>query len=172
MGEAASITPRRTERSSNISAELILSNQDAATALLILSLIVTVGFTALDFYSHPHQGVADLERRKFLLETIGQVARHLGNFGYTAAASISAVFMKHFFEIITTNTTIHKLVRAGSISLAAGTLAGNALIETFRFNHEIVGDLSMVGLAFIASTLSAELSMARFKHARSAEPTD
>lgn len=172
MSEAASITPRRTERSSNISAEFILSKQDAATAVLILSLIVTVGFTILDFYSRPHQGVADLERRRFLLENLGQIARHLGNFGFTAAASISAVFMKHLGEFFSNSPTVQKLARAGGISLSAGILVANALIETFRFNHEIVGDLSMVGLAFIASTLSAELAVARFKNAQTAGTAD
>ena len=166
MGEASIGKTRWIER--KLSVERALSKIDAATVVLALSFILTVGFVALDIYSHPHQGVADLERRKFLFEHLGQIAKHLGNFSFTAAASISAVFMKHISEFLTNNTIVRKLARAGSISVAAGTLALNGLVEVFRHNNDLVGDLSMAGLAFIVSTLYAELAISRLKRINSA----
>lgn len=163
MGEAAIGKNRGAERKQSF--ERALSQLDATTVVLALSLIFTVGLAALDLYSHPHQGMADLERRRFLLDHIGQIAKHLGNFTFTAAASISAVFIKHLGEFLTEHKAAQKLARAGSLSISAGILAVNALVEVFPHNNDLIGDLSMVAVAFILGKLSTELAVARFKQA-------
>jgi hypothetical protein len=163
MGESLLSKVRHTERKKSF--EGALSKLDATTVVLALSLIFTVGLAALDLYSHPHQGMADLERRKFLFDHIGQIAKHLGNFTFTAAASISAVFMKHLGEFLTEHKVAQKLARVSSLSISAGILAVNALVEVFPDNNDLIGDLSMVAVAFILGKLSTELAVARFKQA-------
>lgn len=163
MGESLAAKARNPERKKRL--EGVLSKLDATTVVLALSLIFTVGFAALDLYSHPHQGMADLERRKFLFDHIGQIAKHLGNFTFTAAASISAVFIKHLGEFLTEHKVAQKLARASSLSISAGILAVNALVEVFPDNNDLIGDLSMVAVTFILGKLSTELAVARFKQA-------
>lgn len=142
----------------------ILERLLSRTDVLVLIVGLVAIFTALDFYSHPHQGAADLERRKLLMELIGPITKHLGNFGLTAAASISAVFMKHLTEFMTFSSKIGKrLARASFMGAGAVILALNALSEVYPGNTELGGDLSMAGAAFLLSIFGTEAIIGKIK---------
>lgn len=136
--------------------ERALSKIDATTVIIGITLVLTL----LDFYSHPNGGVADLERRRLLLEFIGPLARHIGNFGFSAAAAISAVFMKHIGELITQGhklgeKVVHSLFKTGIATL----MALNGLVEIYPGNYEMPGDLSMGLAGILLGTVSTLLAL-------------
>ncbi|NCN45073.1 hypothetical protein GW927_00785 [Candidatus Pacearchaeota archaeon] len=132
----------------------------------VFLVLLTAAISLLDFYSHPNGGLADPERRKILLETIGPITKHLGNYGFTAGFAISAVFVKNLFQEAFHSEIAQKIIKQGYIFSAASILTLNALVEIFPKNNEVVGDISVAVLALIMAIPASELAIQKFKKAK------
>lgn len=133
-----------------------------AVALFILIAILS----ALDIYSHPRYLVADLKRRQILLDAIGPIANHLGNFAPSAALAMSAVCAKHILQNISDSKFFQEVVRHGFLVSISSIVAFNALIESFRGNNEPVADFSMGLFAIATGVAAAESIIKKVKQAK------
>lgn len=135
-----------------------------ATVLLVL---LTVGIALLDFYSHPNGGLADQERRKMLQDALGPFVRHIGNYGFSAAGGIVAVFGKEIANSLASgNEKMKNITKKTFMTFIASILAINALFEAFPKNPEGLNDF-LVGALGVAMAIGAtELAIKKFKDAR------
>lgn len=138
-----------TERLS-VGKEKLLSQVDATTLIIVL----TIGLSLLDFYSHPHMGQADLERRALLIKLIGPIAKHLGNYGLSAIPAMSAVLMRHFVEISTANPKIKEVSQTFFVIFVSLLFTLNGLVEFFPGNNELIPDLA-AGITGVISGLAS-----------------
>lgn len=138
-----------TERLS-VGKEKLLSQVDATTLIIVL----TIGLSLLDFYSHPHMGQADLERRALLIKLIGPIAKHLGNYGLSSIPAMSAVLMRHFVEISTANPKIKEVSQAFFVIFVSLLFTLNGLVEFFPGNNELIPDLA-AGITGVISGLTS-----------------
>ncbi len=135
--------------------------------LAIIALVyLTTILTLLDMYSHPHQGLADLERRKMLIEALGPFMRNLGNFGFSSVMAISAVFVKHTINEIFENKLVRKINKHTFLTFIASVMTLNALIEALPKNLEGPIDLSFGVIGTVAGLSAAELVINKFKKAK------
>ncbi len=131
---------------------------DIAVAALIL---LNISLILLDLYSHPHQGLADPERRKILELVIGDLAKYIGNYGFSSCLATAAVFAKHSFDLI---TQFKKEISPKFLMrLVALISVLNVAIESFTPNNQFTGDVSLGFAGAIGGTLSAALLIRRAK---------
>ncbi len=135
----------------------------AANDATILLVLLTVGLSILDFYSHPNMFQADFERRKMLIDVLGPLAKNLGNYGLSAIPAMTAVFIKHTINSIFTNESIKKITKQGFIAFISSIIALNALIESFPNNNEPLGDFAMGAIGIAMGVASAELIARKIK---------
>lgn len=151
------------EKDKNFSLEKEAKKIDATVVLVLL----TVAIAMLDFYSHPNGGLADLERRKMLQEALGPFVRHMGNFGFSAAGGIVAVFGKEIANTLSRNNEkIKKISKKTFMTVIASILTLNALFETFPHNKEGFNDFLVGGLGVVMAIAATELAIKKFKDAR------
>jgi hypothetical protein len=125
--------------------------------LVVVALVLlNVALIALDLYTHPHQGVADLEKRQMLETVIGDLVKHLGNYGFSSCLAISAVFMKKGFDFV---KKASKEINAKFVMRIIATITLlNITVESFSSQHgnnQFVGDVSLGFLGAFLGTLSA-----------------
>ncbi len=149
-----------TETKQNIEKEL---KKIDTTVFLVL---LTVGLSLLDFYSHPNGGVADLERRKMLQDVLGPFMRHLGNYGFSAAPAIAAIFGKELINSLTQNNKIKKITKQGFLTFIASIITANALFEVFPKNAEGPLDFVVGAMGVGMGILAAQMAIEKFKKAR------
>lgn len=131
--------------------------------------ILTAALSILDLSFHQHGGVSDPERRKMLTDLLGPLGwlvKHLGNYGFSSALAISAVFAKNIVGSFVKGELGEKILHKGLILSAASLLTLNALIETFPQNGQLVGDITVGAIGVILSTVGAELAIQKFKKAK------
>lgn len=131
--------------------------------------ILTVALSIIDLSFHPHSGVSDPERRKMLTDLLGPLGwlvKHLGNYGFSSALAISAVFAKNIVGSFVKGELGEKVLHKGLILSAASLLTLNALIETFPQNGQLLGDITVGAIGVILSTVGTELAIRKFKKAR------
>ena len=134
----------------SIGKEKLLSQVDATTLIVVL----TIGLSLLDFYSHPHMGQADLERRALLIKLLGPIAKHIGNYGLSAVPAMSAVLLRHFVELSTANPKIKEVSQNFFVIFVSLLFAINGLIEVFPGNNELAPDL-LAGFTGVISGLAS-----------------
>lgn len=138
--------------------------------LLILGVVLlNFAIIALDFYSHPHAGVADLERRQQLTQAIGFLANHIGNYGFSASLATIAVLTKHTLATFSEKPVWKNLTHRSHQWLLASIFALNIAIETISNvnNTQAVGDISAGFIGIILGAAATELSVYRLKKGRS-----
>lgn len=140
----------------------LLSQVDATTLVVVL----TIGLSLLDFYSHPHMGQADLERRELLIRLIGPIAKHLGNYGLSAIPAMSAVLMRHFVEISTANPKIKEVSQTFFVIFVSLLFTLNGLIEVFPGNNELIPDLAAGITGVISGLASGHILIHKSKKAK------
>jgi hypothetical protein len=145
-----------------------LSSMDTTVLLVVLVAAISM----VDFYSHPHGGLADIERRKMLKQVIGPIVDHIGNFGISAGMAIGAVFTKNLFDAAFHSEIAHKISKAGLKISASLILTINAFVESFPKNHEAIPDFSMGLLAVAMAVPATQLAINKFKEAKSVEQKD
>lgn len=131
---------------------------------VIALVLLNVGLIALDFYTHPHSGLADLPRRKQLEAAIGVLANYIGNYGFSSCLAMSAVFVKHGFDLV---MSVKKEISPKFMMrlIAAVTLL-NLTIESFSSAHgngQFYGDVSFGFLGGLIGTLSAAITLNRLR---------
>jgi len=117
----------------------------------------------VDYYSHPHQGVADLKRRQILLDMVGPITKYLGNYGFSAALAITAVFTKHIFQKVFHLEIAQKIIKHGFLFSISLIITFNALIETYSGNNELIGDFFMGLFAIVIVVLATESAVKSFE---------
>ncbi len=137
--------------------------KDLAVAAIVL---LNVGLIILDFYTHPHQGLADMERRKNLEEVVGFLAKHIGNYGYSSCLATAAVFVKYGFDSMVQTTK--EISAKYLMRIIALITVLNATIETFGVNGELIGDTTAGFIGATGGALSAYLLIKRVKAKRKA----
>jgi hypothetical protein len=133
------------------------SNDKIVTAALLFFLALNASLIALDFWSHPDQGVANLERRKFLVETFSPFFKYIGNYGISAVLVIVAGLTKNLLENVSSNKITKNMIKHGYLLAVAGTLALNGLAEDFSRNNEKFEDFSVGAWAILNSAILVEL---------------
>lgn len=146
----------------SIGKEKLLSQVDAATLIIVL----TIGLSLLDFYSHPHMGQADLERRALLIKLLGPIAKHIGNYGLSAIPAMSAVLLKNFVEFSTVNPKIKEINRRFFQTFIASLFAINGLIEVFPGNNELIPDLVAGFIGVISGLTSGHIIVHKMNKAK------
>jgi hypothetical protein len=134
-----------------------------ATVILVL---LTATISLLDIYSHPHQGIADMKRRKAIVNTIGPIANSLGNFGFSAALAISAVFVKNIFQEAFHSKIMQNVARHGFLAFTASILTLNALIETTTQTREALPDFVMGALGVALGISATKGVLEKWKSAK------
>lgn len=154
----------QTEHARIIENKSSLSEDIAIVALVLFNL----GIIALDFYSHPHAGVADLERRRQLTEAIGVLANHIGNYGFSSCLAMGAVLTKHTLYTISEHPVATWLTKRSFQLLLASILALNGAIETVMnmSNQQAFGDVGAAFTGVLLGAVSAELAIHRLKKSR------
>lgn len=138
----------------------ILPADIAVVALVLLN----ISLILLDIYSHPHQGLADLEKRKMLESIIGDLAKYIGNYGFSSCLATAAVFAKYSFDSILQlkkEISLKFLMR-----LIALTSLLNVVMESFSPNNQLTGDISFGVAGAFGGTLSAALLIRRLRAKR------
>lgn len=137
--------------------------------LIILAVVLfNFGVIALDFYSHPHAGVADPARRRQLTEAIGFLAQHIGNYGFSSCLAMGAVLTKHTLHNLSEHPVATWLTKRSFHALLASILALNGAIESVLniSNRQAAGDISAATIGVFLGALSAELSVYRLKKSK------
>lgn len=145
---------------------LAKEKQKKSLDITVPLVILTVAITLLDLYSHPHAGLADLERRQALENLIGSITNHLGNFGISASLAITTVFAKNLFDQVFHSEIAKKITKLGYTLSLSSILTLNALIESFPGNNELIGDTSMGILGVAIATIATNLAINRFQQAK------
>lgn len=143
--------------------EKLTSNE---VTILLAFIVVTI--TLLDFYSHPHSGLADQERRDALINAFGpfrQIIKSIGNYGFSASLAFSAVVAKNIFKKIFHSEVVQQIIKYGHMFTIASLFALNALIEDFPGNNEPGPDFIMGSLGVVMGTLLAELLALKIRRA-------
>jgi hypothetical protein len=138
----------------------------------VLLVVLVAAISMIDFYSHPHGGLADIERRKMLEQVIGPITNHIGNFGISADMAIGAVFTKNLFNAAFHSEIAQKISKVGLKLSASMIITINALIESFPQNNEAIPDFSMGLLAVALSIPATQLAINKFKKAKSSKQID
>jgi hypothetical protein len=132
--------------------------------LMYLLLFVTITMTSADVWSHPHVGVADLERRRQLTLLIGEVARHIGNWGVMAVLTAINVILKHTLLLLSKNEKFQSYVHHQYLVAIAALIAINAAVEnTLNANQEGLPDFAFGLLAILTTLPAAELLVQKIK---------
>lgn len=132
----------------------------------VLLVLLTAAISFADFYSHPNSGVADLERRQILINSIGPIANHLGNFGFSATLAISAVFIKNIFQETFHSEIMQKITKHGFLFFTASILTLNALIETTPQTREALPDFAMGAFGVALGVTATKGALEKFKLAK------
>lgn len=138
-----------------------LSNLEIDGTVVLVLLVATLSL--MDVYSHPYNGVADLERRKMLEGLIGSLADHIGNFSISSSLAITSVFIKNMFDEIFHSEIAKKIIKAGYTFSLSLILTLNALIESFPGNNEAIPDFLMGAFAVALSVPAAQGTINKFK---------
>lgn len=133
------------------------SKETMVKVALLFFFALNASLIALDLWSHPDQGVANLERRKFLVETFSPFFKHIGNYAISAILVIVAGLCKQFLDAVTTHKVTKAMIKKGYMWAVAGTLTLNGLIETFAGNNEPFKDFTVGGWAVFNSVVMLEL---------------
>ena len=125
--------------------------------------LLTIAISLLDFYTHPNSGLADPERRKALEQLIGNLANHIGNYGFSAALATTAIIAKNLFNQTFHSEITRTVIKRGSQLSLAAIIALNALIEDFPKNNEFLGDFLMGTLGVFMAATATQLLINKFK---------
>lgn len=124
------------------------------------ALATMVTLCAIDFFSHPNYGVANIETRKHFIQILGPWVKYVGNYGFSALIGAGAGTTKYVYEKATHDTTGSKSTFATKLTLAAG-LNINPFIEGFTPNNELVGDVTSGTAGFLMGYVLAQGTCAR-----------
>lgn len=155
--EKLSLAPDTRDLAHNRAETHTVGNEKLVTTALIFFLALHASLIALDFWSHPDQGVANLERRKFLVETFSPFFKHIGNYGITAILVMTAGLTKQLVDSVSQNKITKAMVKKGYMWAIAGTLTLNGLIETFAHNNEMYNDLAVAAWSVTNSVIVVAL---------------
>lgn len=174
MAEAIRQTSIEKQKEHTANMEKVLSSDLVFWAITLLNL----GLMALDFHSHPHQGLADLERRKALAEAIGVLAKHIGNFGYSSTLAMGATMTYHTLNLISSNEQYRRLTKRGLKFVLASIVTLNLVIESFdaetieaitTSNGEFGGDVSAGLLGTLSGFAQIQIMALRIKRQKAAK---
>ncbi len=130
--------------------------------LTVPLILLTVTLSVLDFYSHPHGGLADLERRQALEKFIGFLADYIGNYGFSAALTTVAAIARNFSDLVFKSDIAKTMIKRGYQISLASIITLNALVEGFSNNNQFWGDVTMGTLGVFITSTAIQLLMNKF----------